>query len=472
MSYYYYPGKSFKGTLGNDKQSGTSGNDIFNSGLAGVDHFLGNGGADEFNGITLNLGKWNKPTNNGSYYDGGGEFDRAYSVVYTQSSTVYMSKVNVLATFKNFELVEFDLNWGSNAPEAVTINGTASHDRITVSAYTGSIKALLQGGNDYFALAQGNVTADGGEGDDIIYTGSGRDVIWGGDGEDWLSGGRGNDRIYGGAGNDSISDGEGKDSIYGGSGNDTIRIAGGDGAAKIDGGSGIDTLEFDSLTVVIDLKTGKSNVGGDTYLNIENIEMQASGNDKLYGNDSANRISALSGDDFVSARGGNDTVFGGDGDDRIDGGSGNDKLYGNDEMYLDLGVDTINGGSGNDFIKGALGADQLWGGSGKDVFYYGHYAETGDYYSGAPSSIKTVDTIYDFSHKEGDKIDLSDIITSSGDSYRFIGTKSFSSHAGEIRYVKTASDTYVYGSYDGNKTADFAIHLDDAISLTASDFIL
>lgn len=472
----FYPGKSFKGTAGNDKKSGTSGDDTFDSGLAGVDRFIGYDGEDEFTGITLNLGTWSKPTNNGSYYDGGSGFDRAYSVVYTHSATVSMAKVNGLATFKGFELVEFDLNWSSKAPGAVTVLGTDSKDRITISSYDGDVSLQLGGGDDYFDSLRGNVTADGGGGRDIVFGGLGKDRIHGGDGDDRLSGGAGSDRLYGDGGNDVLNDGAGKDAIFGGGGNDTIRIFGAEDADKaadrVDGGSGIDTVEFVSLTLFIDLKSGKSNFDGDVFLNIENVEMSASGNDKIYGSDGANRIVALSGNDFVSARGGNDIVYGGDGSDRIDGGSGNDKLYGNDDMYLDLEADTITGGSGNDFIKGALGADRLWGGTGHDVFYYGHFAETGDYYGGNPSSIKNVDTIYDFSQKEGDKIDFSDIFARSGEHYRFIGSKSFSGEPGEIRYVKTASDTYIYGNYTADKTADFAIHLDDAISLKASDFLL
>jgi len=56
--------------------------------------------------------------------------------------------------------------------------------------------------------------------------------------------------------------------------------------------------------------------------------------------------------------------------------------------------------------------------------------------------------------------------------FKFIGTKAFSGHEGELRYEKLKSDTYIYGDTDGDKRADFAIHLDDAMKLKAGDFAL
>jgi len=52
------------------------------------------------------------------------------------------------------------------------------------------------------------------------------------------------------------------------------------------------------------------------------------------------------------------------------------------------------------------------------------------------------------------------------------GTSAFSGKAGELRFEKKASDTYIYGDVNGDGTADFAIHLDDAVALTQSYFIL
>jgi Ca2+-binding RTX toxin-like protein len=82
--------------------------------------------------------------------------------------------------------------------------------------------------------------------------------------------------------------------------------------------------------------------------------------------------------------GGNDYIQGHDGNDVIYGGDGNDKIYG----YL-----------GNDKISGGAGSDMLYGGPGADTFVF----MAADLGAG-------VDTIRDFSDKEGDKIDLSDML--------------------------------------------------------------
>ncbi|MDR6754942.1 hypothetical protein J2Y48_000215 [Mycoplana sp. BE70] len=57
-------------------------------------------------------------------------------------------------------------------------------------------------------------------------------------------------------------------------------------------------------------------------------------------------------------------------------------------------------------------------------------------------------------------------------SISFIGTAHFTKKAGQLRYEKKASDTYVYGDTDGDGKANFVLHFDDAIKLTKADFLL
>ncbi|MBO1904256.1 cadherin domain-containing protein [Microvirga sp. 3-52] len=159
----------------------------------------------------------------------------------------------------------------------------------------------------------------------------------------------------------------------------------------------------------------------------------------------------------------NDMLTGKIGRDKLSGGAGADKLSGiggNDYLY---------GGSGNDKLTGGQGADDLWGGSGADTFIFKAIRETT--VSGAGR-----DTIFDFSMKQKDKIDLSaiDARTTKGgnQAFSFIGTKAFDGKAGELRYEKAKSDTYIYGDVNGDKVADFTIHLDDRVSLSKSYFIL
>ena len=135
----------------------------------------------------------------------------------------------------------------------------------------------------------------------------------------------------------------------------------------------------------------------------------------------------------------------------------------------DGGNDYLYGGSGNDKLTGGVGADDLWGGSGADTFIFKSIKET------TVSGVGR-DTIFDFSTRQKDKIDLSaiDANTTKGgnQAFSFIGTKAFGGKAGELRYEKAKSDTYIHGDVNGDKIADFTIHLDDRVSLSKGYFIL
>jgi Ca2+-binding RTX toxin-like protein len=159
----------------------------------------------------------------------------------------------------------------------------------------------------------------------------------------------------------------------------------------------------------------------------------------------------------------NDVLTGKIGRDKLSGGAGADKLSGNG------GNDYLYGGSGSDKLTGGQGADDLWGGSGADTFIFKSIKETTVSSAGR-------DTIFDFSTKQKDKIDLSaiDARTTKGgnQAFSFIGTKAFDGKAGELRYEKAKSDTYIYGDVNGDKVADFTIHLDDRVGLSKSYFIL
>jgi Ca2+-binding RTX toxin-like protein len=154
---------------------------------------------------------------------------------------------------------------------------------------------------------------------------------------------------------------------------------------------------------------------------------------------------------------------GGIGADILEGGIGNDTLRGL------VGDDILKGAAGNDKLYGGLGADDLYGGSGKDVFLLKELSDSTVASSGR-------DTIFDFSVKDGDKIDLSGIDantkTTIDDAFLFVGTKMFSGKAAELRYVQNSSGTYIYGDVDGNGNADFMIHLDDKVALQNEYFIL
>ncbi len=229
-----------------------------------------------------------------------------------------------------------------------------------------------------------------------------------------------NDRLDGGAGNDRLFGGIGNDTLIGGSGED-----------RLDGGAGQDTASYETATasVTASLTTPANNRGdaaGDTYVSIENLTGSAF-SDRLTGNAGSNAIS---------------------------GGAGND---------------TLSGANGNDLLTGGKGADSLYGGAGRDSFIY---LATSD------STVASTgrDTIFDFDGAGGDRINLRAIDAKTGatgdQAFTFIGTAAFSHTAGELRYVKGASDTYIYGDVNGDGSTDFAIHLDDALTLSKGYFLL
>lgn len=147
----------------------------------------------------------------------------------------------------------------------------------------------------------------------------------------------------------------------------------------------------------------------------------------------------------------------------LTGADGTQKLFGNGK------VNVLKGLGGDDKLTGGGGADDLYGGSGADRFIFKALSDS-------KVESKGRDTIFDFSHAAGDRIDLSAIdaitSTSKNDAFTFIGTKAFSGKAGELRFVKKSSDTYIYANVDTDKAAEFAIHLDDKVTLVKGDFIL
>lgn len=102
------------------------------------------------------------------------------------------------------------------------------------------------------------------------------------------------------------------------------------------------------------------------------------GDDTLTGNDFAQSIDLMDGNDVYDAMGGSDVVQAGKGDDTIRGGAGSDRITGQggndwigggddaDELLAGGGDDIARGNKGNDLIKGGGGQDVVAGGPGND----------------------------------------------------------------------------------------------------------
>ncbi len=394
--------------------------------------------------------------------------------------------------------------------------GDAGSDRASYKNATAAVVASLSNPGSNTGEAAGDTYSSienltGSAFNDTLTGDNGANSIVGGNGADKLYGGAGTDTLYGDAGNDTLRGEAGADKMYGGAGNDSYYIDDPNDMVLEAGASGTDTI-YSNFNVSLQKDDGLKFVVLQTSGDIERLTLTGSGNLSAYGNALNNVVTGNSGNNALRGFQGNDTLYGGAGNDTLRGGSGKDKLdggsgadtadYGDAKtgVTVNLGTpskntgyalgdtyvsienltgsnlygdtlignslaNTISGMGGKDVIEGAGGADKLTGGAGADRFVFSSLA--------ASSGPKT-DTIYDFTHDDFIDLRLLDANTkSSGNqSFKFIDTHAFTGHAGELRYEKKASDTYIYADVNGDKKVDLAIHLDDALTLKAADFML
>ena len=200
--------------------------------------------------------------------------------------------------------------------------------------------------------------------EDLRYSGSANFTGTGNSAANWIQGNVGNDHLVGLGGNDRLDDG-------------------GDGADILEGGAGDDLYVVgSSADTIVEL----ANEGHDTVqttrasftlsANVEDLTIQ-NGGGLFAGNDLANVIRALGSASNIDGRGGDDTIIG------------------------STGNDVLSGGAGNDTLIGGLGGNELTGGSGADHFVFRTVNDGGD-------------LIHDFSRTDGDRIDVSELLSSLG----------------------------------------------------------
>lgn len=349
----------------------------------------------------------------------------------------------------------------------------------------------------------------GGAGDDRLYGLGGNDELIGGAGNDWLDGGDnidhllggdGNDMLIGGSGDDTLEGGSGSNTLVGGLGNDTYVLTSSNNTIVENAGEGYDTVwSSQSYTLGSTLEalmltgSAKSAIGNAA----DNI---------LKGNDGDNWIDGGAGADWMVGNAGNDvynvdnvgdkvTERAGEGIDLVQAnlswtldqnienllligtgdfsGTGNNlqnSLSGNNGANLLSGKDgndTLYGYGGDDTLVGGNGADTLKGGAGADTFMFASLQESG-------VDAKSRDTILDFSHAEGDHIDLSRIDangTDAGDG-AFKLLTAFDGTRGALIATAQGSQWLVQGDVNGDKVADFAILVTSATALVAADFVM
>ncbi len=319
-----------------------------------------------------------------------------------------------------------------------TLNVDGGHGDDIIIGSSGADVIAGGAGFDWLDGLDGNDQLSGGAGNDVLLGRAGADNLDGGDGDDYLSGGDGDDRtaglwngldggLFGGNGNDTLSGGRGIDYLLGGAGDDVFIVD--DDAADgltydyFDGGTGSDTISYERFAsgVLFDINSGRNTLwhpdvrsaGGDHFVGIENI-VGTSFQDWLLGDEYANHIKGLGGNDYLHGREGDDTLEGGAGADLLDGGPGIDTASyagSSSGVYVDLGTssafggdasgdifgsvesllgsrfgDVLAGDAGNNQLRGAGGDDILIASAGNDWMQGGDGFDAIDF-SSAPASI-------------------------------------------------------------------------------------
>jgi Ca2+-binding RTX toxin-like protein len=245
--------------------------------------------------------------------------------------------------------------WGDGSADTVidpvTSGFTASHTYTAVREYTATVTVT-----DNDRAADTKTTT-------ITIEQSDGCTIRGTPGNDNLVGTAGPDVICGFGGNDTLIGLDGDDVLLGGPGNDVL--LGGPGNDVLDGESGRNRASWANATTAIsaNLATGRAvGEGTDVLVNITDLWGSPQG-DTLRGDNAANMIWGVGGNDTLVGGGGDDVLRGGNGGDQLSGNTGNDDLLGGD----DLSPDRLIGGAGNDDLWGGPGNDDLYGGAGNDI---------------------------------------------------------------------------------------------------------
>lgn len=412
------------GEIGEDLLYGNEGDDELNGG-EGNDRLYGEAGADEMDGgsgidwvsylasdtgVTVNL-------TNGTGTGGDAQGDvisNVENLVGSDYADVLTGDAvsNILKGLHGDD--ELRGNGGNDVLEggagADELNGGAGVDSVSYRDSDKGVTVDLAEGTGEGGYAEGDILSNiesviGSEHNDFLYGNDGANHLEGYGGNDQLSGGIGADRLDGGNGEDwvlysasgagvtvNLEDGTGEgghaegdvivdvENVQGSNYQDILIgdagenfLLGLDGADRLDGGDGIDWVSYQHSDsgVTVDLIDGtgeRGNAQGDVIVNVENVQGSPRG-DILIGDNDANNLQGLDGDDDIQGNGGDDWLLGQVGDDRLNGGEGADRLYGNegDDTFIfsfghgdDRILDFTNGEDLIDFSAfGLSGFDEL-----------------------------------------------------------------------------------------------------------------
>lgn len=274
----------------------------------------------------------------------------------------------------NAETIVINGGEGDDSLDAGNLGGIGANDPVA-----GTLADNIPAAANPFA---GNLTLNGGNGDDTLVSGNGDDNFVGGAGADTVSyeaasgpvtvsltaekgagmgndtlsdvqnatGGDFNDKIQGSALNNILIGGDGDDTLAGFGGDDDVQGNDGDdtiieegpganGADTLSGGLGDDTLDYSiGRTTDTIVKPAGGAVSGndansdgtaeenDTVLDDFETIMTGSGNDTVVGAANALTILTGGGQDLITGSSGDDTIDPGTGINQVDGSGGSDTL--------------------------------------------------------------------------------------------------------------------------------------------------
>ena len=303
-------------------------------------------------------------------------------------------------------------NWGKNS----IVDGEAGNDIIL---NYGGIQSKIFGGagNDYIfnsywftsaeTVQSNNALIDAGAGNDTVENTSGNVTIQGGAGDDSIKiaeNSRNNLLLY--------SYGDGSDTIDGFDSNDTVSI----------GGTSYYTRETVGTSVVVSLVSGGSmtftNASSQT-INITGGTQTVTGGVNISNSTDNSVVNGTSGNDTISNSGYYAKIYAGNGDDSIyngttnfatlSGGDGNDTI-----TNSNFNSNSLSGGSGNDVLFNSANYVTMDGGNGNDrIVVENPYAYITTVYGGAGADSITVYGGLADGGADGDRISVGSYIYSS-----------------------------------------------------------
>jgi Ca2+-binding RTX toxin-like protein len=222
-----------------------------------------------------------------------------------------------------------------------------------------------------------------------------------------LTGSVANDVLTGNAAANRLNGLDGVDELHGGGGDDWI--SGGFAGDLIDGGSGADTADYGFATQDVFVQLGMNGAEGranadqsslfgnmfeDILQSIENVS-GSQFNDTIYGNELANELFGMGGNDYIVSGRGGDFIDGGSGLDAVDygdsaagitialdgsagigGTAAGDRLFNVEVIEATNFVDVLTGNAADNVLEGRGGNDTLNGGAGADTLVGGFDSDT------------------------------------------------------------------------------------------------